>query len=254
MPALVIIPARYSSTRFPGKPLAPLMGKPIIEHVYKNSKGSKLAKDVIVATDSEDIYTVVEGFGGRAVMTSTSCKSGTDRVAEVSELKEFEIYDIIVNVQGDEPLIRPQMIDDVIEILKDERASISTLAKRIDSPEEVLNPNVVKVVFDREGFAIYFSRAPIPYHRDLWRALSPSDIKGRYEVYKHIGIYGYRRDALLRLSGLEPSRLEEIERLEQLRALENAMRIKLRITEFDTIGIDTPEDIEKVLRCLNSYS
>lgn len=254
MPALVIIPARYGSTRFPGKPLAPLMGKPIIEHVYKNSKGSKLAKDVVVATDSKEIYEAVEGFGGRAVMTSSGHESGTDRVAEASQLKGFEIYDIIVNVQGDEPLIKPQMIDDVIEILEDKRASISTLAKKIDSPEEVLNPNVVKVVFDIEGFAIYFSRSPIPYHREMWRALSPADIKGRYEVYKHIGIYGYRRDSLIRLSGLKPSRLEQIEMLEQLRALENGMKIKLRLTEFETIGIDTPEDIEKVVRCLNSYS
>jgi 3-deoxy-manno-octulosonate cytidylyltransferase (CMP-KDO synthetase) len=247
MSAVVIIPARYSSTRFPGKPLALLNDKPLIQHVYENSKGSRLASDVIVATDSKRILKKVLSFGGKAVMTSKSHVSGTDRIAEVASGTN---YDIIVNVQGDEPLIRPQMIDAVIELLADKRASIGTLAKKIESPKEILDPNVVKVTFDAEGFALYFSRAPIPYHRQEWKNLKTLT-GSHFTVYKHIGIYSYRKDVLMKLSRLKPSALEQIEKLEQLRALENGMRIKVGETEFQTIGVDTPEDIERVKRCLN---
>lgn len=250
MSAIVIIPARYSSTRFPGKPLIPIKGKPLIQYVYENSRGSRLAGAVIVATDSERIFEAVASFGGKAVMTSKEHLSGTDRVAEASLNMD---YDIIVNVQGDEPLIRGEMIDDVIELLEDKRASVGTLAKSIENPEEILDPNVVKVVFDKEGFALYFSRSPIPYHRDEWIGLNlPAIQNSRFSLYKHIGIYSYRRDSLLRLSRMNASHLEETERLEQLRALEAGMRIKVKETHFETIGVDTPEDINRVERCLSS--
>lgn len=267
MSAIVIIPARYASTRFPGKPLALLKGIPIIQHVYQNSKKSRLADDVIIATDNKAIFEKVLSFGGKAVMTSGAHQSGTDRIAEVARLMN---YDIIVNVQGDEPLIRPEMIDDVITLLDDSRASIGTLAVRIKDHREVFDTNVVKVVFDKEGFAFYFSRAPIPYHRDEWIMESKGQrAKGKeleqlyelhapcstlyaYSCYKHIGIYSYRRETLLRLSDLPPSGLELAEKLEQLRAMENGFKIKVKETFIETFGVDTPEDLERIEKCLSS--
>lgn len=259
MSAIVLIPARYDSTRFPGKPLAPLKGKPLIQHVYERAKGSSLAVDVIVATDSAAIFERVLSFGGKAVMTSKDHASGTDRVAEAARSIDC---DIIVNVQGDEPLIRPQMIDDVIGILSDRGADIGTLVKRIEKPEEIVDPNIVKAVFNEEGVALYFSRAPIPFHRDLFstEALKRGSADGKdlpvselpnfqasqLFMYKHVGIYGYRRGALMKLAGMRPSRLEETERLEQLRALENDFRIKVEETSFEIIGVDTPQDLERV--------
>ncbi|MEJ2182783.1 MAG: 3-deoxy-manno-octulosonate cytidylyltransferase [Nitrospirota bacterium] len=250
MPALVVIPARYASTRFPGKALAPLCGKPLIRHVYENCRGARLADAVVVATDSEEIAAAVAAFGGKAVLTSALHATGTDRVAEAA--RELD-YDIIVNVQGDEPLMKPEIIDTAIELLEDRRASIGTTAKRITSTEEILDPNVVKVALDGEGFALYFSRAPIPWHRDRWKDLSGVQAAGA-ALYKHIGIYAYRREALLRLSALRPTALEETERLEQLRALECGMKIKVGQTVHDTWGVDTPEDLEKAERWLNSSS
>jgi 3-deoxy-manno-octulosonate cytidylyltransferase (CMP-KDO synthetase) len=272
MTSIVIIPARYQSTRFPGKPLSLLKGKTLIQHVYENSRGSHLIGDVIVATDSKDIFDEVLSFGGKAVMTREGHPSGTDRIAEVAASLD---YDIIVNVQGDEPLVRPQMIDDVISLLHDERASIGTLMKRITEAEEVLDPNVVKVVIDEEGFALYFSRSPIPYHRDEWKLLSkeqrakstpsltlPPRGGGKgwggdselqtLRFYKHVGIYSYRRETLLTLSGIEPTDLEKIEKLEQLRALEKGIRIKTKETFFETFGVDTPEDLKRVEKCLST--
>ncbi|MEC4676827.1 MAG: 3-deoxy-manno-octulosonate cytidylyltransferase [Nitrospirota bacterium] len=255
MSAIVLIPARYHSTRFPGKPLAPLKGIPIIQHVYRNSSGSRLADDVIVATDNEAILEKVLSFGGKAVMTSGDHMSGTDRIAEISRSLD---YDIIVNVQGDEPLIKPDMIDDVISALDDGRAAIATLAKKITDPEEIFDPNVVKVVCNQDGFAFYFSRAPIPYHRDEWKSLKeraahagPTTFS-TYDCYKHIGIYSYRKNVLLELSQTPPSRLERIEKLEQLRALENNFRIKVRETSSETFGVDTPDDLERIEKCLNT--
>lgn len=247
--AIVVIPARYASTRFPGKLLQDLGGRPVIMHVYENAKKANLIDDVIVATDDKRIFDVVRQSGGNAIMTSPEHLSGTDRIAEIVRTIDC---DIIVNVQGDEPFIRPEMIDDAVSILSDSRASISTLVKEIKSKEELIDPNVVKVVFDSEGFAIYFSRSPIPYHRDRWKDLQSITLEK--EIYKHIGIYGYRRDVLLRVSGLPQSRLERIEKLEQLRAIENGMRIKVKETLFDTIGIDTPEDLERAKRWLSIYS
>ncbi|MEW6162824.1 MAG: 3-deoxy-manno-octulosonate cytidylyltransferase [Nitrospirota bacterium] len=249
MTAIVIIPARYDSTRFPGKPLSLLKGKTLIQHVYENSKGSQLADDVIVATDSETIFEKVHSFGGKAVMTDRSHLSGTDRIAEVAASVN---HDVIVNVQADEPLIRPQMIDDVIILLQDKRASIGTLVKKITDPGEIIDPNVVKVVFDREGFALYFSRSPIPFYRDVWEIRNSKFEIRNFHCYKHIGIYSYRREALLVLSRVEPTELEKIERLEQLRALEKGMRIKTKETFFETYGVDTPEDLERVEKCLST--
>ena len=252
MTAIVIIPARYESTRFPGKPLAPLNGKPLIRHVYENSKKSKLAEDVIVATDSDAIFKTVIAFGGKAVMTSREHTSGTDRIAEVAGALD---YDIIVNVQGDEPLVRAEMIDDVIRLLDDKRAAMGTLVKKIEDPEEIFDPNVVKAVFDKEGFAMYFSRAPIPYHRDEWKGLGRFTVHGsRFTVFKHIGIYSYRRDVLLTLAKMEPVELEKTEKLEQLRALVNGFRIKVKETFFETIGVDTPQDLERVKKWLSLSS
>lgn len=252
MTSIVIIPARYDSTRFPGKPLSLLRGKTLIQHVYENSKGAKLINDIIVATDSELIFENVLSFGGKVVMTDRRHNSGTDRIAEVAESMDC---DIVVNVQADEPLIRPEMVDDVISLLDDKRASIGTLIKSITDIEEVLNPNVVKVVFDKDGFALYFSRSPIPYIRDEWEDLSrlTNDVS-RFTVFKHIGIYSYRREVLLSFSRMEQTELEKIERLEQLRALENGMKIKVKETFYETIGVDTPEDLERVERCLNISS
>ena len=242
MAAIVIIPARYDSTRFPGKPLYPLRGVPVIQHVYENSKRSRLADDVIVATDSETIFEKVLSFGGKAAMTDRNHQSGTDRIAEVARSTDC---DIIVNVQGDEPLIRSEMIDDVISLLEDKRASIGTLIKKIDDLQEITDPNVVKIVFDNQGFALYFSRAQIPFRAPHSELSAP-------DYYKHIGIYSYRRDILLALAGMEQTGLERVEKLEQLRALENGMKIKIRETFFETYGVDTPEDIERVEKCLNT--
>ncbi len=260
MSSIVLIPARFSSTRFPGKPLALLRGLPVIEHVYRNSVRSRLADEVIVATDSETIFEKVLSFGGKAVMTSTEHQSGTDRIAEVAAATQ---YDIIVNVQGDEPLIRPEMIDEVISLLDDRAASIGTLAKRIEDRGEVFDPNTVKVVWDEKGYAWYFSRAPIPYHRELFAAgarrygsaeaaLGEGPLSPELFMFKHVGIYSYRRDVLLAFSRLKPSRLETIEKLEQLRALEHGYRIKVKETRFETVGVDAPEDLERIEKCLNS--
>ncbi len=258
MSSVVVIPARFGSTRFPGKPLAPLKGIPVIQHVYQNSRDSRQATDIIVATDDARIHDVVLSFGGTSVMTSPAHVSGTDRIAEALHFLGRE-YDIIVNVQGDEPLIKPEMIDAVISVLDDENAAIGTLVKKIDRADDIFDSNVVKAVFDGHGYALYFSRAPIPFHRDVWGsgaagtdpASRRASVAAADDCYKHIGIYSYRREALLRLTSLAPSRLEQIEKLEQLRALEHGMRIKVRKTDFETFGVDTPEDLERIEKWLN---
>ena len=250
MPALVVIPARWGSKRFPGKPLAQIAGKPLIQHVYENSKGASLVSEVMVGTDHEGIFNAVSGFGGKAVMTSPDHPSGTDRVAEVASKTD---YDIIVNVQGDEPIMRPDIIDSAIRLLEDERASIGTLASRIEDRKDIPDPNVVKVVFDRDGFALYFSRAPIPYHRGGWDKLEAAGTSGG-KLYRHIGIYSYRRDVLMKLQAMAPTELEKTEKLEQLRALENGLRIKVDVTEYESHGVDTPDDLERVEQWLSSSS
>lgn len=249
MPAIVIIPARYSSSRFPGKPLCLLFDKPVIRHVYERAKAASLVEEVFVATDDRRIYDAVEGFGGKAIMTSGEHQSGTDRIAE-AVLQLQPSSDIIVNVQGDEPMIEPGMVDDVIRLLlEDKDASIGTLARRIEDPGDVEDPNIVKVVFSSDGNALYFSRAAIPYHRDSQELRNNSQLStpnSELFYYKHIGIYSYRKDVLLKFSKLPQTRLEDIEKLEQLRALENGFRIKVKETVFETIGVDTPADLERV--------
>ncbi len=247
--AVAIIPARYNSTRFPGKPLALLNQKPVIQHVFEKVKNARLVDTVLVATDDKRIYNIVTDFGGIAVMTSGLHRTGTERVAEAA--KEIDC-DIVINIQGDEPFIQSEMVDDVVNMLiGDARASIATLAKKITDIKEIFSPDVVKVVMDDEGFAMYFSRAPIPWHRDDFPKIQEtgfkiSDMKSEaqgIEAYKHIGIYGYRKDALLRLSSMEENALEKLEKLEQLRALAAGIKIKVKETAYDTIGIDTIEDL-----------
>ena len=236
---VAIIPARYQSSRLPGKALADIGGRPMIEHVYRRTSAATSITSVIVATDDERILEAVRGFGGVACMTSADHRSGTDRLAEVAaELT----CDIIVNVQGDEPLIEPVMIDEAIEpLLEDPMVVMSTLRRRIDDPADLHNPNVTKVVVDREGYALYFSRAPIPFARE---GAQPA------RAWRHVGLYVYRRDCLLQLAGLPASELERSESLEQLRALEHGIRILVVETERDSIGVDTPDDLERVRRLI----
>lgn len=242
--AVVIIPSRFGSTRFPGKPLATLKGKSIIQHVYEQASRATLTDEVYVATDDERIFDEVNSFDGHAVMTSGTHICGTDRIAEAA--KNIEC-DIIVNVQGDEPFIRPEMIDDTVQLLRDdEKASMSTLCVRIDNEEDLLSPHSVKVVTDREGYALYFSRSPIPYYRDDWKDLnSISLISDKISLMKHIGIYGYRKNVLMEFTSMDKGDLENVEKLEQLRALSAGLKIKVRETEFNTFGIDTKDDLRK---------
>jgi len=254
MPAIVVIPARFGATRFPGKPLASLHGKPIVQHVYENAGSARRIDAVFVATDSERIADAVRGFGGRVLMTSDQHQSGTDRIAEAVDRiveggMELSPQDVIVNVQGDEPMMRAEMIDQVVALMDDPQADIGTLVRQIQSPEDVFNPNVVKAVFGPDGYALYFSRAPVPYHRDIFVRgrdhLSPEEL-AQVCMYRHYGIYAFRKASLERFAGLAPTALEQAEKLEQLRALENGMSICIGITDFDTIGVDTPEDLERV--------
>ena len=257
----VIIPARYGSTRFPGKSLAVLKGKILIQHVYERAMAAKLVDHVTVATDDSRIFDAVKTFGGNALMTSASHMSGTDRIAEAAGNMDYEF---VINVQGDEPFIRPGMIDDVANLLYNDRSvSISTLAKKITDINEIFSPHVVKVVMDENGFALYFSRSPIPYYRDEWKLLKTEEPKmnmdqintlelqtpdpevREFYCYKHIGIYGFRKDALIDFSSMRQSRLERAEKLEQLRALSAGMKIKVKETEYDTFGIDTIDDLRK---------
>jgi 3-deoxy-manno-octulosonate cytidylyltransferase (CMP-KDO synthetase) len=236
---LAIIPARYASTRLPGKALADIGGRPMIEHVYRRASEARSVSSVIVATDDERIYRAVLSFGGAARMTSARHPSGTDRLAEVAALLSCEI---IVNVQGDEPLIDPHTIDDAVAPLRaDPGLAMSTLRRRLDDPLDINNPNITKVVVDRDGFALYFSRAPIPYVRDGSRQTC---------TWGHVGLYVYRRECLLRLAGLQPTNLERAEALEQLRALEHGIRIKTVETVHESIGVDTPDDLERVRRLI----
>jgi 3-deoxy-manno-octulosonate cytidylyltransferase (CMP-KDO synthetase) len=237
--AVAVIPARFASTRFPGKPLADIDGHPMIEHVYRRASAASRVAYTIVATDDLRIATAVATFGGKVRLTRADHQSGTDRLAEVAETLDC---DIVVNVQGDEPLLDPRAIDEAIAPFADPAVSMTTLYRRIDNPADLSNPNVVKVVVDRGGFALYFSRAPIPFSRDPRGGWPP--------LYRHIGLYAYRRSALLVLASLDPTPLERAEALEQLRALEHGIRIKAVETKYDSLGVDTPEDLEHVRRLL----
>ena len=238
MEAIGIIPARYSATRFDGKVLAEIAGKPMIQHVWERAKKAKFLDDLIIAADDERIVSAVEKFGGKAVFTAKGHRSGTDRLTEIANSLEVKV---VVNIQGDEPLIEPSMIDLLIRtILDDEDVVMATMAKKITDETEITNSNVVKVITDKNDFALYFSRSPIPYVRN--EDLTPEE----RVIYKHIGIYAYTKDFLFMLTNMPSSRLEKIEKLEQLRALENGHKIKVLETKFDTIGVDTPEDLERV--------
>jgi len=246
---IAIIPARFGSTRFPGKALVPIQDKPMIQWVYERTCMSRLVNRVIVATDDERIMNAVSSFGGESIMTSSSHSTGTDRIAEVAQKLAC---DIVVNVQGDEPLIEAAMIDEAISpLVRDPSIPMATLCKKIEREEEAFDPNVVKVVFDRNGFALYFSRAPIPWNRDGWAGKkSFSDLSLDGTMYKHIGLYVYRRDFLLGYSGMRQTTLEAAEKLEQLRVLEHGSRIKVTTTEHESFGVDIPDDLSKILQRL----
>lgn len=236
-----IIPARYASSRFPGKALADLCGRPLVQHVVERAGQARLLHEVLVATDDARIQAAVEGFGGRAVMTSPDHPSGTDRIAEVVR---GLACDLVVNIQGDEPLLDPALVDRAVEpLLADPTLPMGTLARPMGG-EEAADPSKVKVVVDRQGCALYFSRAQIPFLRDGIPAGDSSPF------LLHIGLYVYRREALLRLAALPVSPLEERERLEQLRALEHGMRIRVVVTAHGSFGVDTPADLERVRRMM----
>jgi 3-deoxy-manno-octulosonate cytidylyltransferase (CMP-KDO synthetase) len=233
---LGVIPARFASSRYPGKALAKLAGKPMIEHVWERANMSRYLSDVLVATDDDRIANAVHKFGGHVRMTRADHPTGTDRLAEVASSEDAALY---VNIQGDEPLIDPEAIDAaILSVHGDETVDMGTLKKQIVDPTDIVNTNVVKVVTNLLGDAIYFSRCPIPYERD-----------GRTGVpiyFKHIGLYVYRRDFLLHYPDLTVGPLEEAERLEQLRAIENGYRIRVVETDYESLGVDTPEDLERV--------
>ena len=242
MRAVGVIPARWASTRFEGKVIAPIHGRPMIQHVWQRCKHSRFLEDIIIACDDERVLKTAQEFGAKAVMTSLSHASGTDRIAEAVRDINAEI---IVNIQADEPLIHHNVIDDLVcAIRDDETVSMATVVKVMDTMAEVNNPNIVKAVIDRKGYALYFSRSVIPYDREK---------KGidKISYYKHLGIYAYRKDFLMAFSKMPRSRLEEVEQLEQLRALEAGVRIKTVVTDKETIGVDTPEDLAKVEAILN---
>lgn len=237
---LGVIPARMASTRLPEKPLADIAGKPMIQHTYESAKKAKLLHDLVIAVDDQILYDKIKEFGGKVVMTPKDIQTGSDRIANV--LKSFTSADIVVNIQGDEPFIKGRMIDEAVEpLLFDPSIEISTLAKRITKVEELRSSDIPKVVFDYNNFALYFSRSPIPFVRDANTELE--SIK-KAEMYKHIGLYTYRTEALERFTRLSPTDLEKTEKLEQLRMLENGMKIKIVVTENESLSVDTKEDLE----------
>jgi len=242
MKILGIIPARYNSTRFPGKPLADINGKTMVQRVYEQAtKATQLSK-VVIATDDERIYNVIRDFGGEAMMTSPQHQSGTDRCAEIISNDTSNQWDVVVNIQGDEPYIQPEQIDLLCSLFSSSETQIATLVKKITSTDELFNHNNVKAVLNKKNEAIYFSRSPIPYNKNF-----PEQDWLKYSTYyKHIGIYGFRTDILATISLLPKTNLEITESLEQLRWIENGYTIKAEITMQETIAIDTPEDIMKV--------
>ena len=245
MKFIAVIPARYASTRFPGKPLAVLGGKTVIQRVYEQAVS--VLPEAYVATDDERIFQAVEAFGGRAVMTRADHKSGTDRIQEAVE-KIATDADIIINIQGDEPFIQPSQIETLMHLFDDPATQIGTLGKRFETIDAVRNPNSPKIVTDRRGFALYFSRSVIPYIRGI----EADEWLTHYPFLKHLGIYAYRREVLAEVTHLPQSALEKAESLEQLRWLENGYRIRVGLTDVETVGIDTPEDLARAEAFLNS--
>lgn len=242
MNILAIIPARYASSRFPGKPLALVNGKPMIQRVYEQA--SKAFDNVCVATDDQRIYDAVVNFGGKVVMTSENHSSGTDRCFEAlnNYTKESGMtFDIVVNVQGDEPYIQPEQLKLLGECFADPEVELATLVKRVRDKEEFLNHNAPKVIVDNNSFALYFSRAPIPFPRDI--EITDSFVE-QTRLYRHIGLYGYRSGTLAKICAMEQGFLEKTEKLEQLRWLENGLKIKVAETDSETYAVDTPEDLD----------
>ncbi len=242
MKIIGIIPARFASTRFPGKPLVDILGKTMIQRVYEQCLLSKRLSAIIIATDDARIFDHVESFGGKAFMTSPEHQSGTDRCSEIIESNTTDKWDAVINIQGDEPYIHPEQIDLLCEVLVEQKAQIATLVKKIFSPDELFNHNNVKVVLNNKMDAIYFSRSPIPYNRNY-----PEQEWLKNSVYyKHIGIYGYQVNTLKEISKLEKTNLEVTESLEQLRWIENGYTIKAAITSLESLAIDTPADLLKI--------
>ena len=239
-----IIPARYASTRFPGKPLAVLGGKTVIQRAHEQV--THAPSEVYVATDDERIFKCVESFGGKAVMTRSDHQSGTDRIQEAVE-KTSTQTDVIINVQGDEPFIQPSQIQTLMQLFDDPSTQIGTLGKYFENIEAVENPNSPKIVMDNRGFALYFSRSVIPYIRGIER----QNWFGEYPFLKHLGVYAYRREVLAEVTKLPQSSLEKAESLEQLRWLQNGYRIRVGLTDVETVGIDTPEDLQRAEAFLN---
>lgn len=242
--AVAIIPARYGSQRLPAKPLADIGGKTMIQHVYERAARASLIRRVIVATDDQRIADAVNTFGGEVMMTPLTLQSGTDRVAYAA--RELDDADIIVNVQGDEPLIAPAMIDEAVRVVAESAAPAGTLVRTIEREDELFNPNVVKVVLAADGTCLYFSRSPIPFGRDR----EQNEWLRHHTYYKHIGLYVFRRGFLLEFSRLTQTPLERTEKLEQLRILEHGHSIKAGITQYDSLPVDTAEDLETVRRIL----
>jgi 3-deoxy-manno-octulosonate cytidylyltransferase (CMP-KDO synthetase) len=237
-----IIPARYASTRFPGKPLVDIAGKSMIERVYAQAAKSQALSDIIVATDHEEIERAVRSFGGNVCLTNAAHPSGTDRCAEVLEKMKL-VCDAIINIQGDEPFIEPRQIDLLCSCFDDPRTELATIIKEITSDQVLFNPNSPKAIVDHEGFAIYFSRQPLPFVRGR----EQSEWLGKHRFYQHVGVYGYRPEILRKITSLPPSPLEKAEALEQLRWVENGFKIKTVVTSFETVAIDTPEDLKRLL-------
>lgn len=242
MDVIGVIPARYSSTRFEGKVLVDIKGKPMLQHVWERAKEAMLLDELVIACDDTRIMEAAAAFGAKAVMTSRDHLSGTDRIIEVINPLDVKV---VINIQGDEPLIHPTIIDSLArELLSRKDVSVATVIKRIEDAAELDDPNVVKAVADKNNFALYFSRSPIPHKA------KNSEVKDPV-FYKHLGIYGYTKDFLFTFKNLPVSRLEAIEKLEQLRVLEEGFRIKLIETKYDTVGVDTPEDLKKVVEYLD---
>lgn len=241
MKIIGIIPARYASTRFPGKPLVDIGGKTMIQRVYEQTLKCNLAK-VVVATDDDRIAAEVTNFGGEFVITNTNHQSGTDRCAEV--VKHFPNYDVVINIQGDEPFIDPKQVSLIADCFLDPNVKLATLIKAIHTEDELFNVNIPKVVVNSNHQAIYFSRHPIPFIRG---AKKDTDWLKSHQFYKHIGIYGYQTKTLLELTKLAPSSLEIAESLEQLRWIENGYQIQTKVTDIETVAIDTPEDLKKII-------
>jgi 3-deoxy-manno-octulosonate cytidylyltransferase (CMP-KDO synthetase) len=235
---IAVIPSRYASSRFEGKPLAMIAGKPMIQRVYEQAQKSKAVSKTIVATDDKRIFDAVKSFGGKSVMTSEECRSGTDRVAQTADILNLAPDDIIVNIQGDQPIFNPATLDEMIAPFEDDpNIVMSTLAFKIEDKREITDPKDVKVTFDNNGFAMYFSRAQIPFPRDR-----DTDA----DFYKHLGFYAYKKSFLNKLVKLPTGTCEHIEKLEQLRVLEFGFKIKVVITRYDSPEIDLPEDVKRI--------